>query len=261
MPKKPVGNKTTALSKYDEQFAKMAAQSKAAVSNVGAGGNFLSLKGGFMTYQGGQVPENRLRCVIIDAIAENQFYTGKYDPDNPGGPACFAFGRKYETGELIMPKLMAPDKAYVVKPIHDTCSGCPNNEWGSADVGKGKACKEVQRLALIVEGDLEKDIEGAEEAYLKVPVTSMKAWAGYVRMLTDTMHKAPAQVVTEITQAKDADPRAQPGWHLEFKFVADVDTDALGAILAKYDIITKKIAFPYTAAEDSVPKKKSAGRR
>jgi hypothetical protein len=210
---------------------------------VGAGGNFVSLKGGIMQYNGAAMPENRMKAIVLDYVLENQFYEGVFDPDNFKAPSCYAFGTD--------PATMAPNPENVENPVNPTCHGCPNNEWGSAEVGKGKACKEVARLALITEGDLE-DVENANVAYLKVPVTSMKNWAGLVRQLDDVYHKPPLAFITEISIVKE-NTNKLPGWHLDFKMVEAIEADpaAYEALWAKYEEVNRSIAFPYAKASET----------
>lgn len=240
MPKKPTAAPGTSLARWDERLAAMAKTAKQAVSKIGSGGQFLSLRGGIMTWQGAAIPENKLKVIVLDAIAENQYYEGSFDPEAFAAPTCYAFGRD--------PSVMAPDPEQVAEPFNPTCKGCPNNEWGSADVGKGKACKEVQRLALIPEGELD-NIEEAEIGYLKVPVTSTKQWAGYVRQLDDVYHKPPLAFITEVAIVKE-NTNKLPGWHLEFRLVSAIDDPAaFEALFKRYDEVSKSIAFPYPKVE------------
>lgn len=52
------------------------------------------------------------------------------------------------------------------------CAGCPLNQWGSAAKGKGKACKELRRLLVLVDG-------WALPALMTLPPTSNKPWDAY----------------------------------------------------------------------------------
>lgn len=256
MPKKPSSGavKGDALTKYDERFAKMAKESRAAVSNVGSGGNFISLKGGNMSYQGAAIPENKLRVVVIDHIAVNEDYEGDFNPDEFAAPDCFAMGRKFGSGELIMPKAMAPNPEDVEEPFADQCDGCPQNQWGSASKGKGKACKETSRLALITESDLG-NVADAEVAYLKVPVTSRAVWAGFVRKLDDVYGRTPLGFITEIVETRVTDG-SLPGWKLDFNLIKELDDPKqLDDLFDKFDVVSKHIAFPFPkkSAEQAAP--------
>ena len=258
MPKKTnSGSPGTAITKWDARLAELAKLSKKASSAIGGGGNFISLKGGNLSYQGQPIPGNKMRVIVVDWILHNLWFDGAYDEENIQSPACYAFGR--EKAEL------APDPENVPEPVSAACEGCEKNQWGSADKGRGKACAETARLALLSEADFSEEeganIETANEAYLKVPVTSMGFWGGYVRELETAYHRPPLAFVTELSIVPQA---KQPGWHLEFQRVESIEDDrALGALLKKYDQISQKIAFPYPKFEEPwvAPAPKAPARR
>jgi len=228
----------TAVIAWDEKLAARAQMAKKAEASVSTG-NFISLKGGIMSYMGNAVPGNKLNVIVVDSILENHFFEGKYDPNTPQSPSCYAFGRDEDE--------MAPHEK-VEAPQNDICKGCSQNEWGSAETGKGKACKNVRRLAVITEDTLDKGIEGitdADVAYIKLPVTSVKAWAGYVNQLAAT-NKPPLAFVTEISVVPDASSQ----FKVQFKAVSEIDDgELIGALLDKADAAEQLIAFPYQAVE------------
>jgi len=228
---KQPGKKTTAMTKWDAKLAEMAA--KAAANEVTSGGNVIGTQGGRLRYKGADIPENKMRVVIIDKIFANLYYEGVFDPSSPASPACYAYGREEEG--------MAPHDDSPNKQGED-CASCSQNEWGSADRGKGKACKNTRRLAVLAESDLGEDILQAEEAYVHVPVTSVKAWAGYVRQLESTLHRPPLAVVTEIALVPDDDVQ----FRMTFKTVEQIDDgDVLEALTQKAEAVSKVIEFPY----------------
>jgi hypothetical protein len=60
-------------------------------------------------------------------------------------------------------------------PASYECASCPMNQWGSAyqtRAGRGKACKEMRRLLLAIDG-------WALPAVLVLPPTSVRAWDAY----------------------------------------------------------------------------------
>jgi hypothetical protein len=207
-------------------------------------GSFISLKSGTMSYGGNPIENNELDVIIIDAILENSFFPGKYDPKTPQSPICYAFGRADED--------MKPHEN-VEEPEAEACDGCPHNEWGSADVGRGKACKNVRRVAVILADVLEKGAEAiadAEVAYLKVPVTSVKAWAGYVNKLA-SVDKPTLKFITKISVVGDDDTQ----FKVNFTAVEELQDPAiLEALLDKADAVAKLIEFPYQKV-DAAPAK------
>jgi len=250
-PKKPAAKKPgTSVVAWDEKLAARAAQTKKQEASV-ATGSFIGMKGGILSYMGNAVPDNKLNLVIIDAIMENHLYEGVYNPNTPQSPVCYAFGRDEDE--------MVPHEK-VEAPQADACTGCPNNEWGSADTGKGKACKNVRRLAVITEDALDGGAEAIEEAaiaYMKIPVTSVKAWAGYVNQLAAT-NKPPLAFVTEVSVVPDAVSQ----FKVQFKVLEEIDDgELIEALLAKADIVEQQIAFPYQAVEaPAAPAPRAAAR-
>jgi hypothetical protein len=249
--KKPAAKKPgTAVAKWDEALAARAQAAKKTEESVGTG-SFLSTKGGILAYMGNPVPGNKLNVIILDAIMENQFYEGDYDPNNPQSPVCYAFGRDEDE--------IAPHEK-VEAPQADQCKGCPNNEWGSAEKGRGKACKNIRRLGMITEDMLDggaEAIEDAETAFMKLPVTSVKAWAGYVNQLAAT-NKPPLAFVTEISVVPDANSQ----FKVQFKVIEEIDDgELLGALLHKADVVEELIAFPYQAIEAAPAKPQRAPAR
>lgn len=223
-----------AVMNYSEELAKYAKASAETEASV-ALGKFLSVKGAKLSFNGNPIPGNKMNVVVIDSVIEHHYYEENYDVDNPSSPVCFAFGREEKT--------MAPHDESQAKQA-DACKGCPQNEFGTARVGKGKACKNIRRLSLITEDALS-DVENAEVAYLKVPVTSVKAWAGYVQQLNSAMSLPPLGVVTEISVVPDDKTQLKVG----FKFVEKVGEAALGAILAKRKTGEAALMQPYSAFE------------
>ena len=239
MAKKP--ETTTALAKYDDRLAALAKKAVTTEAHVG-GGSFIGTRGGQFTYNGGVIPDGRMNVIVLDHLGENSFYAGeRYDPNNPTSPVCFSF---FTADDEAAPHEKAED------PQCETCTGCPQNEWGSSDTGSGKACKNIRRLAIIMEDGME-DIENATIAFLKVPVTSVKEWAGYVNKLNSTMGLPPVAVITEMSIVPDAKTQ----FKIKFKLVEKIEDDAvIGALLDKVDACQNDLAHPYTPnAERTAP--------
>lgn len=235
------------VNKWDSQLAEMGQQAAATEDSASSGGTFIGTKGGRLSYNGGEVPGNKMNVVVLDHILENAFYEGAYDKDNPAPPVCFAFGRDAKT--MVPHELSA-------SPQCETCKDCEWNKFGTAATGRGKACKNIRRLALITEDGLD-DVAGAEVAYLKTPVTSGKAWTGYVKNLNDVFKKHPLAFVTEIASV----PKDE-NFEFLFKNVAQVtDGPTLGELMAKHEIVKEQIEFPYQPAEEAPAPKKAAPRR
>lgn len=241
--KKPTGKD---LVKWDEELAGLA---KASVKGMDLpSGKFISLKSGKLSFGGAAVPGNELRAVVVGAVHENQYYDEDYDADTPQTPGCYAFG--VETDEME-PHEKAPRRQC------ERCAGCPMNEFGSAERGQGKACKNVMRLAMIAESDLE-DMSAAEVVYMKVPVMSVRNWMAYAsKKVADTLKRPYWAVLTSIKV--EPDPKSQ------FRVVFDVaemieDSSLFGPLKELWEKTMEGIDFPYQVVEKTEKPKKALGK-
>lgn len=220
----------TAASWEDElaQFATEAAETEA------IGGTFVSLQSGRLSISKNPVAGNKLDCIIIASCFENAIYPpGKFNPEKPVPPMCYAFGEDEDT--------MAPHKD-VKKPLATSCAVCPNNVWN--DDGSGKNCKNVRRLALLP-ADCINDpskIAATEQLYMKLPVTSVKAWGKYVHGVAACYKRPPFAVVTTIGTEPDA--KTQFKVTLTCKEVVPVGA-ATTALIEAHKASLKTIGFPY----------------
>lgn len=235
-----------AITKWDEELAKHAME--AADKEQMPTGSFVSIRGGVLTIAGQAVKDNKLKAVIIDHCYENAYYEGEYDPEQPQPPVCYAFGRDDK-------ELKPHEKA--AKPCSEMCEGCPNNQFGSAEKGKGKACKNIRRLALIsADGLNANSAEKSELVYLKLSVMSCKGWAFYVKGLAATLRRPPFGVVTEISVVPDV--KAQ--FKVNFSVIGPVPDEVMGAVMERREKVMDEIMFPYSAPTEPVAKK-PAGKR
>lgn len=229
------------MTKWEEELAKHATE--AADKEQMPTGSFVSIRGGVMTIAGQPIKDNKVKVVIVDHVYENALYSGDYDPDAPQPPSCYAFGRDE--------KELAPHEKSS-EPAHESCEGCPNNVFGSADKGKGKACKNTRRLALVSADGLSEDsVRDGELVYMKLPVTSTKGWAFYVKGLAAQMKRPPFGVITEI--AVIPDPKTQ--FKVAFRVVEAVPNEVMGAVMERREKVMEEIMFPYGSPSEQTPKK------
>lgn len=187
-----VAEQTKEIANYDEMLAAMAKKAtaieKPTTSNIGT-------KAGILTYNGTPVPDNKLNCIVIASTHANLYYEGKYDEKNPTNPVCYAYS---EDGENMAPH---PKSS---KPQHTDCATCPWNAWESdPEGGRGKACKNTRRLAIIPSDTTAEDMPTAEIATMQLPVTSVKVWAQYVNKLDTLFSRPPLGVYTTIGSVPD----------------------------------------------------------
>lgn len=240
-------NQGLAPSQWQDELAKYAQE--ASTSEKFVAGKFFSIKGGALTLDDQPIKGNAVDVVVVGSIFENTYYPGKYDPNNVSPPTCYAFG---DTEAGMAPH---PDAA---EPQSESCATCKWNKWGSSSKGEGKACQNRRRLAMIPAGANDLDaanVQGAEVVYLKVPVTSTRYWAAFVKGLANIVKRPPFAVVTRF--AAHPDPRTQV--RLSFDYAAPLPDEVIPAVLARVEEQKEAIRFPYSkpeAAEAAAPAKK-----
>jgi hypothetical protein len=257
------------VTKYDEQFAAMAAQY---AGTERAGGDFLSTKGGVLTFDDETLPGNQMCVIILDVVKERTFYTSKYSADREANlpPVCYAFGR--EDAEMAPHVTMQADLTYF-QPQNDTCQGCPNDAWGTADTGRGKACRERRRFALLPAGyyvpkrgsrDFELNVfddldhfKNADIAFLKIPVTSVKDWARYVTQLSASHRRPPAGVITRVY----IEPDQKSQFRVKFEMLDLVPSDLIPTIMERYEEAQNTIVFGYPPPSPEAKASASGVRR
>jgi hypothetical protein len=204
---------TTAVVNWQDEMEREAQIAQKTQAGIG-GGQFFSLQSSILSLNGTEIPNNEMAVVVVDNILENVYYEGAYDPDNPSPPLCFAFGRE-AAGMAPHATVFEHGTAQNAKCGKERQPGCcPHNEFGTADRGKGKACRNTQRLAVIFAGELdgrgkftaEEDAEhfaSTAVSYLKLPVTSTQGWANYVNQVAGVQKRPPHAVFTKIKVVLD----------------------------------------------------------
>lgn len=145
-------------------------------------GQNISVKGKVFRLPDGKTSPGPLNCIIVDYVNMNSYYEQGYVEGEFSPPDCTATGRDL--------KDMAPSSA-VEKPINGDCFSCDFNKFESK--GRGKMCSNSVLLAILPE-----DFTSESELYtIKASATALKAWAGYVRLLSGS-GVDPIQVVTSL---------------------------------------------------------------
>lgn len=228
-----------AVTTWAERLKAKAAEQVAQEQSVTTG-NFVTVRAGQLSYSGAAMANNELECVVLDSVMENTFYRERFDADNPASPVCFAFGRD---DREMAPHEQSPEKQA------EQCKGCPQNEFNTASEGKGKACQNRRRLMIVPVDVLNKGpdaIAKSEIAFFKIPVTSVKGWAAYVRLLAATQGRPPLAAVTKIKVVPD--PKTQ--FRVLFTHEANIDSEELlNALDAKSQQHLDEMTKPYDVIE------------
>lgn len=242
------------LVRWEEKFQKFAAAGVEKEKNLG-GGASLKFSPGAITYNGANMPGGRLNVIIMESAFLNAWYKSTYNQDNPTSPECFALA--LDDSELA-PHEKSTD------PQSDTCANCEQNAWGSAAMGRGKACGNKRRLAILAASDCE-DGEGtaaAEMITATLSPTTLKAWAGYVRAVADQHSRPTWAVVTEISNVLD--PGQTPSFHIEFALVDLItDEDVLVALEKRLAAAQELVLRPFEPTPEPIskpPQKNNVGK-
>lgn len=226
---------------YQEQLAKESQEITKRLQS--GGGSKIRAKGNtsFAMPDGTESPV--IEGVVVEFTAMNTFYDRPYDKDTPSPPACYAIGD--------IPSLLAPSKDVPDRQA-DNCATCPMNQFGTADNGKGKACKNKRILAILPEdADDSTDI-----MLLEVPPSSIGFYDSYVASLSSKHKTVPVGVITRIT----LDPKQQY-FSPRFEVVRPLQGNEFGAFVTRRDEAKAMIATPPDTSTYEAPKKAAAGRR
>lgn len=231
------------LTIFESELEKLANAGMVAERST-AGTQFLSTKGGVLTYRDNPIANNQLEVVILSSPVERLYYTQRYDPTNPAGPVCFALG---PTLSGLKPNHLSTEKQ------SEMCVGCPKDQWGSAtNGGKGKACAEKRRL-LVMTADSAVSVDSVnagEVAALRTPVTSVRGFATYLQKIASTTRRPLSAVVTRISITPDAKTQ----FKLNFDFVRTIDDmDVVKALLARGERELESAVATAGVDEDAAP--------
>lgn len=215
---------------YAEELAKEAAEISKRVANPS--GDRIRYNGsrGFTTPDGEEA--TAVEVVIVEFTSVNMYYDGPYDRDNIAAPACFAIGDEPST---LIASSNSPDKQ------SDACATCPMNQFGSATVGKGKACKNTRLVAVTPAHEISKD---SAIWIASIPPASLKQFDSYISGLASKHQTIPMGVVSEMymdTASDYASPRfrvVRMSTNDELKDLFSLRKEAKARLAAEPDVST-----------------------
>jgi hypothetical protein len=230
----------TALVTWEEELAAMAA-AEAKAEKVGT--NFFSTKGGKISFMGADLG-NTMDVVIVSDLYDRAYYPGQYGDAKT--PTCYSFSKD---GIGMVPHAEVQDKQ------HDACDACPMNQFGSASIGKGKACREYRRLALISADNLQaEEVPEAIVGLFKIPPTSGRNYSDFKRQVAE-IHKRPLwAMITTVTVLPDPNKQVV----VSFKPVQALSREVASAIKAREAAVHEILTAPYPVFTDAVEEKKPA---
>jgi hypothetical protein len=247
---------STEVAKWDERLAQLAGEY---VDTETLGGSFLSTKGGVLSFQDEPLPGNQMAVIILDVVRERTFYADKYvvGAENNLPPVCYAFARTQEEIDNMAPHPSMQTALDYFVPQHEECATCPNNQWGSSDTGRGKACGERRRVAILPAGyylpkrgsrdfdlhlfDDPAHYASADIAFLKLPVMSVKDYAKYATHLNSAHNRPPFGVISRVWL--EPDPKSQ--FRVKFEVLELLPPELFETVYARHEEAKAGIIFGY----------------
>lgn len=246
--KKSPPTKSTAVVPWEAEMAQRAVKAAKAEKVTGLSKK-LSTRGGILSIDDTPIEDNELRVIVVGAVYENQYYNAPYNPNIPTVPTCYSFSD---------PEADDPEDGMAPHPEAETkqgdnnglCANCWANQMGSADIGRGKACKNIRRLAVITEDALESvdSLNDAEVRMLNVPVMSTKNWSKFVNVVSEDTQRPFWAVVCLIKVMPD--PKSQ--FQITFKFLelVNFDSELYEAMKKKVTAVNQQLVSPYPKQAD-----------
>lgn len=170
--KKKAGSQLVSMKDLEKMYA---VEAKATLESEPLGGAPIISTRGKKFRIGEIVLKAPLNVVVLGTSFENKWFDQEYDPEMPGAPACCAVSEPDGKGNSKLPETMAPQATVPVRQ-HETCRGCPKGAFGSADKGRGKACGNYRRVAVIGITD---DRPEPQIMMMRIPPTGLKKFSSY----------------------------------------------------------------------------------
>lgn len=222
---------------FMERLKRAAQADRTQVAKVGvSNGTQLSFRGGVISKDGKSLG-NTLPVIILRQQFERAYYAEDFDASKTTPPTCYSYD-----GEVPHPEAAEPQAI--------TCDGCEWAEWKSDKRGKGKACKEGLRVALLgAAGEVTPEtLAGGAIATARFSVLNSKDIKQYTEALMDR-YGTTAAVVSVL--GCRADPVRQIVNDMTMD--RDLSDDELAAVAARMDEADKIITQPYPKMDTPPP--------
>jgi hypothetical protein len=238
-----------ALVDISKLYAKHAA-AQAAVEKAVGGAGIISFKGGLLL-NGDRIKGDEMTAIIVDAVHSNQHYGGTYNPNATVPPDCYAFGLDDDE--------MAPHKASA-KPQAATCKECPLNVMGTAETGRGKACKNIRLIALIDPTSISsaKKLQDTDLIKASIPVTSVLNYGKYVHRLA-ALERPTWSMITRITRVEDDNVQFKVMFNEESEI--DLKQELIEPMIKKLAEARELLTQPFPEAAAPQPKGRKTAQR
>lgn len=190
---------------------------------------------------------DEIRVIIVAHSFVNAYWDVDFDPkgQNTAPPACFAIS---ET-----PDSMAPMKESPAAQA-EFCQECQWDQFGTAKIGAGKACRNMRRLVVMMADDNSDDPQLAQ---LHIPPSGIVAYTKYVRGLAKIHKLPPHGVVTDMSFNEDSQ---QPV--AEAALVSPIsDPQLLQMVMTKRKEAMELAAQPFNTSGYEAPSKRQTKKK
>lgn len=182
--------------------------------------------------------------VIVEFAPENRWFDRPYDQDAEAAvPACFAV-------DIVDPDELVPSEDAPV-PQCENCADCEKNVFGSDERGKGKACANYWRIAILAPDQLDGPI-----LVTRVSPSGYAAFRKYVRGLKKVNKIPPLGAITSLTFNDDLQHPV-----IQCEFVREVTTAEYGNIIHRREEAQELLARHGYAVENYEPPKRGGSRK
>jgi hypothetical protein len=237
---------------WNDMLKTTAAKQVKAAEALNAGSVMVSFKGATLTIAGAQRRNNQARTIILATMNERAFYEGKYNPDEPRTPICYAYG------EIDMGMPIGPHEEASL-PQNKTCKGCEHAEWGTADVGRGQACRQSVKLALVAlpdKGGSPEEIGNAPVNFARLPPTSLASAKVYLDWLG--VQELPTFAVETLLEVR---PSSKSIFTVHLTPGDEVPATWRGSIMNRVAEAMRTMAQPYPKFEEEKKPAPKTGKK
>lgn len=212
-PKSSKGKKSkelASMSDLEGLYAARAQEAAAAAPTTEGPPRIVGKDGTF--WEGETALPDPLQCIVVAEALLHVWYEEAYDPENPAPPSCFATGNVDPADPEGKKTLHAHPSSPNIQggPENHDCGTCPLNQFGSAPVGRGKACANNRVLAIVMADDpaLLDPKRELRWKTLTLSPTGLSSWGKYVKSIEREYKRPPEGVLTQFSFNKtDSDER------------------------------------------------------
>jgi hypothetical protein len=237
----------TAVISMDDNLRHQIANQQKMLSKISTNAKFISFKGGQISIDNKLVPGAKTEVIVLAFMGERTYYPGAFDPDTKQAPICYSYFDAAED-QPQLPHKEAAEKQAV------SCDECQWNKFNTATVGKGKACRESIRLALM---PAVKDLSKGQVWHARVPITSVPAFKTFAGDVLGA-GKPVWAVVVELSVIPDAKTFFKIQWDIK-RGITQAEAEV---VMVKAVAASAEIAFTYPSPEaEEAPAKPVKGSK